>query len=181
MSETLLSNADRRVPDCIRSFAELRRLSGRSVSDDGRYWRKAAVHTQTASRSAYQFGIRLGEGALRRSQWEAATSMLRWRVRTSGVRRSRFHPGRESRRSVGDQCDVFRTRRRLRCRMSRYISQIRWDVGRRGIRTHVPSHSKRCYAASWGIARSTNRKNRVLRVPDLNLPVCTETVSDNVW
>ena len=55
----------------------------------------------------YQFGIRLGEGALSRSQWEAATSMLRWRVRTSGVRRSRFHPGRESRRSVGDQCDVI--------------------------------------------------------------------------
>jgi hypothetical protein len=33
--------------------------------------------------------------------------MLRWRVRTAGVRRSRFHPGRESRRSVGDQCDVI--------------------------------------------------------------------------
>jgi hypothetical protein len=27
---------------------------------------------------------------------------------------------------------------------------------------------------------STNRKNRVLRVPDLSLPVSTETVSDNV-
>jgi hypothetical protein len=27
-------------------------------------------------------------------------------------------------------------------------------------------HSKRCYAASWGIASSTNRKNRVLRVRD---------------
>jgi hypothetical protein len=54
--------------------------------------RKAAVHTQTASRSAYQFGIRLGEGALSRSQWEAATSMPWWRVRTSGVRRSRFYP-----------------------------------------------------------------------------------------
>jgi hypothetical protein len=26
-----------------------------------------------------------------------------------------------------------------------------------------------CYAASWEMARSTNRKNRVLRVPDLNL------------
>ena len=54
--------------------------------------RKAAVHTQTASRSAYQFGIRLGEGALSRSQWEAATSTPWWRVRTSGVRRSRFYP-----------------------------------------------------------------------------------------
>jgi hypothetical protein len=35
------------------------------------------------------------------------TSMLRWRVRTSGVRGSRFHPGRESCRCVGDQCDVI--------------------------------------------------------------------------
>ena len=31
------------------------------------------------------------------------------------------------------------------------------------------SHSKHCYAASLVIARSNNRKNRVLRVPDLNL------------
>jgi hypothetical protein len=29
-------------------------------------------------------------------------------------------------------------------------------------------HSKHCYAASWGIACSTNRKKRVLRVRDLN-------------
>jgi hypothetical protein len=78
------------------------------LSGNDRFWRKAAVHTQTASRSAYQFGIwNQARGALSRSQWEAATSMLRWRVRTSGVRRSRFHPGRESRRSVGDQCDVI--------------------------------------------------------------------------
>jgi hypothetical protein len=63
-----------------------------SCPENGSFWRKAAVHTQTASRSAYQFGIRLGEGALSRSQWEAATSMPWWRVRTSGVLRSRFYP-----------------------------------------------------------------------------------------
>jgi hypothetical protein len=33
-----------------------------------------------------------GRGALSRSQWEAATSMPWWRVRISGVRRSRFYP-----------------------------------------------------------------------------------------
>src|SRR5216683_6567455 len=47
----------------------------------------------------------------------------------------------------------------------RAISQIRRDVGRVGFRTRVPSHGKPCYAASWGIACSTNRKNRVLRIP----------------
>jgi hypothetical protein len=47
----------------------------------------------------------------------------------------------------------------------RAISQIRRDLGRAGFRTRVPSNGKPCYAASWGIACSTNRKNRVLRVP----------------
>jgi len=41
------------------------------------------------------------------------------------------------------------------------------------------SHSKHCYAASWGIARSTNRKNRVLRVPrnQLSLTYCSGGVA----
>ena len=30
-------------------------------------------------------------------------------------------------------------------------------------------HSKHCYAASWGMVCSTNRKNWVLHVRDLNL------------
>ena len=63
----------------------------------------------------------------------------------------------------------FRTRRRLRRRISARCRTWRDS-----------NHSKCCYAASWGIACSTNRKNRVLRVPDLSLPVSTETVSDNV-
>src|SRR5450755_2251128 len=49
------------------------------------------------------------------------------------------------------------------------MSQIGRDVAPTGFRTHVPSHSKRCYPESWGIACSTNRKNRVLRVHDLSL------------
>ena len=51
-------------------------------------------------------------------------------------------------------------------------------VGRAGFRTRVPSHGKPCYAASWGIACSTNRKNRVLRVPDLNLRNLSRTESN---
>jgi hypothetical protein len=38
-----------------------------------------------------------------------------------------------------------------------------------GIRTFDPTLGNSCYAASLGISRSTNRKNRVLRVPELNL------------
>src|SRR6266851_1584734 len=57
----------------------------------------------------------------------------------------------------------------------RAISQIRRDVGSAGFRTRVPSHSKPCYAASWGIACSTNRKNRVLRVPATTDPGDTKS------
>src|SRR5260370_26280555 len=57
----------------------------------------------------------------------------------------------------------------------RAISQIRRDVGRAGFRTRVPSHGKPCYAASWGIACSTNRKNRVLRVPATTDPGDTKS------
>jgi hypothetical protein len=54
----------------------------------------------------------------------------------------------------------FRTRRPLRRRISGYIADSA------GCRTWRDSnHSKRCYAARRGIACSTNRKNRVLRVP----------------
>ena len=54
----------------------------------------------------------------------------------------------------------FRTRRPLRRRISGYIADSA------GCRTWRDSnHSKRCYAARRGIASSTNRKNRVLRVP----------------
>jgi hypothetical protein len=81
-----------------------------------------------------------------------------------GVRRSCFHPVRaERRRSVGDQCDVTPTPSRLRRRISRYFADSA------GCRTWRDSnHSKHCYAADWGIACSTNRKNRVLRVPATN-------------
>jgi len=47
-----------------------------------RFWRKAAVHMQTASRD-WSVGIRLGEGAPNRSVWGAATSMLRRHLWTS--------------------------------------------------------------------------------------------------
>ena len=48
----------------------------------------------------------------------------------------------------------------LRRRISGYIADSA------GCRTWRDSnHSKRCYAARRGIASSTNRKNRVLRVP----------------
>src|SRR5216684_5255268 len=57
----------------------------------------------------------------------------------------------------------------------RAISQIRRDVGRAGFRTRVPSHGKPCYVASWGIACSTNRKNRVLRVPATTDPGDTKS------
>jgi hypothetical protein len=81
-----------------------------------------------------------------------------------GVRRSRFHPGRESSRSVGDHCDVIPNPSAAASQNVSLYCRTRWNVGPRGIRTQVPNHSKRCYAASWGIARSTNRKNRALRV-----------------
>jgi hypothetical protein len=58
----------------------------------------------------------------------------------------------------------FRIRRRLRRRMSRHIADFGGMQDVEGF-----EHSKHCYAASWGIACSTNRKNRVLRVRDLNL------------
>src|SRR5216684_89783 len=61
----------------------------------------------------------------------------------------------------------------------RAISQIRRDVGRAGFRTRVPSHGKPCYAASWGIACSTNRKNRVLRVPATTDPGDTKSQGNN--
>jgi hypothetical protein len=82
-----------------------------------------------------------------------------------GVRRSCFHPVRaERRRSVGDQCDVIPNPPGGCVAEYRAISQIRRDVGRRGIRTIVS-----IAMASWGIACSTDRKNRVLRVPATKL------------
>jgi hypothetical protein len=82
-----------------------------------------------------------------------------------GVRRSRFHPVRaERRRSVGDQCDVIPNPPGGCVAEYRAISQIRRDVGRRGIRTIVS-----IAMASWGIACSTDRKKRVLRVPATKL------------
>ena len=60
----------------------------------------------------------------------------------------------------------YRTRRRQRRRISCYIADSA------GCKTWRDSnHSNRCYAASREIACSTNRKNRVLRVPDLTLLV----------
>jgi len=66
-----------------------------------------------------------------------------------GIRRSRFHHLRaERRRSIDDQSDIIPN-------PSAAASQ---DVG--------PYRKLHCYAASWGFACSTNRKNRVLHVRD---------------
>jgi hypothetical protein len=67
-------------------------------------------------------------------------------------------------KGVGDHCDVIPNPSAAASQNVSLYCRTRWNVGPRGIRTQVPNHSKRCYAASWGIARSTNRKNRALRV-----------------
>jgi hypothetical protein len=91
--------------------------------------------------------------------------MLRWRVRTSGRSSQPLSSLRaERRRSNGDQCDVIPN---PSAAASQDIAPYRgfggmWDV--EGF-----EHSKHCYAANLGIACSTNRKNRVLRVRDLSL------------
>jgi hypothetical protein len=75
---------------------------------------------------AYHFGIRLGEGALSRSQCQAATSMLRWRMRTSGAFVAATFIPPELNAAVASVTNVtcFRTRRRLRRGTSRYIADL---------------------------------------------------------
>jgi hypothetical protein len=68
---------------------------------------------------------RLGERALSRSQCEAATSMLRWRVRTSGILAAAFITF-EPNAAVASVTNLtsFRIRRRLRRRMSCHIADF---------------------------------------------------------
>jgi hypothetical protein len=88
--------------------------------------------------------------------------MLRWRVRTSGAFVAAAFIPSETNAAVASVTNVtsIRTRRRLRRRISRYIADSK------RCRTWRDSHhSKHCYAPSRGIACSTNRKSRVLRIP----------------
>jgi hypothetical protein len=88
--------------------------------------------------------------------------MLRWRVRTSGAFVAAAFIPSETNAAVASVTNVTstRTRRRLRRRISRYIADSK------RCRTWRDSHhSKHCYAPSRGIACSTNRKSRVLRIP----------------
>jgi hypothetical protein len=88
--------------------------------------------------------------------------MLRWRVRTSGAFVAAAFIPSETNAAVASVTNVtsIRTRRRLRRRISRYIADSK------RCRTWRDSHhSRHCYAPSRGIACSTNRKSRVLRIP----------------
>ena len=135
-----------------------------------RFWRAKRPFVRIASRDRkrisrefYSLESGLGEGAPSCSQWKATTSMLRWLANIGAFVAAAFHPARVA--SVNNVTS-FRTRRRQRRRISRYI------VDSAGCRTWRDSnHSKRCYAPSRGIACSANRKNRMLRVRDYRVGI----------
>jgi hypothetical protein len=62
-----------------------------------------------------------------------------------------------------------RCRRRLRRNFAEYRVTAYNRRGWRAERDSNSSYIERCYAASFGMALSTNRKNRVLRVPQPNI------------
>jgi hypothetical protein len=88
--------------------------------------------------------------------------MLRWNARISGAFVAAAFIPSETNAAVASVTNVtpIRTRRRLRRKISRYIAD-----SRRCRTWRDSNHSKHCYAASRGIACSTNRKIRVLRSP----------------
>jgi hypothetical protein len=119
---------------------------------------KRPLHTQTAwnqARGGSAWPLTVGSGDINAS---VACANIGASVAAA------FIPAEKSSRSVGDHCDVIPNPSAAASQNVSLYCRTRWNVGPKGIRTQVPNHSKRCYAASWGIARSTNRKNRALRV-----------------
>jgi hypothetical protein len=105
-------------------------------------------------------------------------------LRTSGVRRNRFHPVRaERRRSVSDQCDVI-PNPSAAASQHRALSQIRRDLGRGEIRTIVSTAMRRsagsdpilAFVYRHRIVSAADTRFRPSRSHGLQLRLCRPTM-----